>query len=70
MQAALLECSTDNPVCVVQASHGKYAPATWKIQELATYGDSPQCNVCVVFVLSGWEYSCSLSAKEYRYYPP
>jgi len=41
MQAAFLECSTDNPVCVVTASQGQDAHATSNLQELATFGEEP-----------------------------
>ena len=40
MLAALLECRTDNLVCVVYTSQGQDAHATWKIQELATFEDA------------------------------
>ena len=39
--ASLLECSTDNPVCVGDPSQGQDAPATCKIKELAALGDAP-----------------------------
>jgi len=42
MKAALLECSTDNPVCVVTSSQGQDAHATCKLQGLASLGDAPQ----------------------------